>query len=571
MPNPINVGGVVGTDNVQPIYNPSALWQTWNINDIYMGGVAANKHVPKINDVVVQIVGSQITEYIVTEINLTTMVPTLQQVRVNELSGTLEEEDLLLTTGIPRYSDTYRLLVDSTVQPHRILVDERCRIGAVQASGVKIFRGADISNTGVVISQTYDAGGNYSGNTLPLELLTLDNVTNSALKSVGEGYTTANLSDNELVTAVIYASNGAVLSHRQLLVENTGFIRPLGAATKYVVGITLESPFLSTSDLGLIEFPYNLPLSGLELMGVVHYSNGDVQKYPVNGSKFSIYGFDEYISTQSGQGVNLVLKYTLDATEHTNITTSADGKSITKAYRAKTLSADGTYGVKLYPYPVWVDFVHGWRLQWFLLSLSRSVWYDVTSNVNINAVYAPYDPTAYGQVQTLSVSINMNAVNGIYQPYIHTQTVEVVLARQGTERVTPWMIGFTPNQTPRYGVDTHATAKFINTNRYEVKVDFGQTLQSSWLDKLYYQTLPLYSPGTESGPLVPTHFAVMVDGSEYIYTLDQWNQTLTINKAMTNGSTIYVRFMRQVGQETLQLSIAGLPLWFVDAQGVVIV
>lgn len=571
MPNPINVGGVVGTDNVQPIYNPSGLWQEWNISDIYLGGVGANKHVPKIGDVVVTIAGAQITRQIVTDINPTTLVPTLQEELQGDYSGDMPDEDLLLSVSVPRFSDTYRLLVDKSVQPHRIMVDERCRIGVVNATGVKIYRGADISATGQVISQLYDPSGNYIGDTLGLVTLALENASNIAIKSVAEGYTTANLVDNELVTAVIYASSGSVISHRQLLVENTSFIRPVSAPTKSIVGISLESPFLSTTDLGLIEVPYNLPMSSLDMVGVVHYSNGDSVRYPVDGQKFTIFGLDEYVSTQSGQILYPVLKYTLDGTEHTSVGTVADARSITKAYRIKTLAADGTYGVKLYPYPVWVDFVNGWRLRWFLMNLSRNVWYDVTSHVVINAEYAPYNPIAYGQVQSLSVSVNLGAVNGIYQPYIHTQTVEIVLARQGTERLTPWMIGFTPNQTPRYGIDVYATAKFINTNRYEVRVDFAQSTQTSWLDKLYHQTKPLYNTSTESAAPAPTHFAVMIDSSETIYPISQWNQTLTINRALVNGSTIYVRFMRQLGSEQLQLSIAGMALWFVDAQDVIIV
>jgi len=571
MLNPINVGGVVGTDNVQPIYNPSALWQEWNINDIYLGGVGANKHVPKIGDVVVTIAGAQITRQIVTDINPTTLVPTLHEELQGALSGDMPDVDLLLSVSVPRYSDTYRMLIDKSVQPHRILVDERCRIGVVNATGVKIYRGSDISSSGQVISQTYDASGNYTGDTLGLSTLAMENLSNIAIKSVAEGYTTANLQNNELVTAVVYAANSSVVSYRQLLVENTSYIKPVGAPTKSIVGITLESPFLSTTDQGLIEVPYNLPVASLDMVGVVHYSNGDSVRYPADGVKFTLYGLDEYVSTQSGQILYPVLKYTLDSTERSIVSAAADGKSITKAYRIKTLSADGTYGVKLYPYPVWVDFVNGWRLRWFLLNLSRNIWYDVTSHVIINADYAPYNPIAYGQVQTLSVSVNMSAVNGIYQPYIHTQTVEIVLARQGTERLTPWMIGFTANQNPRYGEGVYASAKFINTARYEVRVDFAQATQTAWLDKLYYQTKPLYNTSTESTAPAPTHFALMIDTVETIYAISQWNQALTINRNLTNGATVYVRFMRQLGQEMLQLSVAGLPLWFVNSQGAIIV
>lgn len=52
MPNPPNVGGVVGTDNVSPIYNPNGRWQVWNMEEIYLGDIAANKYVPKVNDVI---------------------------------------------------------------------------------------------------------------------------------------------------------------------------------------------------------------------------------------------------------------------------------------------------------------------------------------------------------------------------------------------------------------------------------------------------------------------------------------------------------------------------------------
>jgi hypothetical protein len=569
MPNPVTVGGVVGTDNVSPQYTPGGLHREWAMSEIYLGQAATNKHVPLIGDTVVDITGAQITRYIVKDINLANLVPVLVQEEIDPLSGTFTDADILVGAGVGQFADTYRLYVDKSVTPYKIQVDERCRIGTVSAVGVMIFRGADLSNQGQVISQVYDSGGNLIGQTLALQLLsTTAGVTNTALKNVAGGYTTVDLKNNELVTAVVYDMNGLVLSKRQLLVEETAYIASNILGLKYITGITLESPFMSSVDDHLIEYPFNLPTSGLDLRGVVHYSNGDTLKLPVDGGKFTIFGFDGYAATQAGQRLDgLVLRYSLDSNEATFVAGGANGSVITEPYRAITVGADGTYGIKLYPYPVWVDFVNGYRLKWFMYNLARNAWYDATNYVSINTQYSVFDPIAYGIVQRLSVSVNINAVNALYRSYVHTQVVDIVLARQGTERVTPWLIGFTPDQNPRYGVDTQASAKFISTNRYEVKVGSKATTMQQWLDKLYYAVKPLYAPNTEVGPLAPTHFEVNINGTLTAFTIDQWNAALTLNGNFVNGMTIYIHWTRRIGSTVLYLGVSGMPLWYVDSSG----
>jgi hypothetical protein len=169
------------------------------------------------------------------------------------------------------------------------------------------------------------------------------------------------------------------------------------------------------------------------------------------------------------------------------------------------------------------------------------------------------------------VSVNIRDVNGLYRSFVHTQTVDIVLARQGTERLTPWLVGFTPDQNPRYGGSTQATAKFLNTDRYEVRVNCGATTRADWLDKLYYSTKPLYSPNTETGPLEPTHFTVNVNGAMTLYTIDQWNAALTLTGSFFNGMNIYVHFSRRIGPTVLELGVSGMVLWYTDANGAVIV
>src|ERR1035437_1218023 len=128
MPNPINTGGVVGTDNVSPIYNADRRWQVWNMDEIYLGGIANNKYVPKINDVIFEIVGNTITKYIVTDISLTTMLPTYVEENTTPVSTEFTGEDILLGVGPGTQSDTYRVYIDKSVTPYRLAVDARLKV-----------------------------------------------------------------------------------------------------------------------------------------------------------------------------------------------------------------------------------------------------------------------------------------------------------------------------------------------------------------------------------------------------------------------------------------------------------
>lgn len=570
MSNPINIGGIVGTDNVAPIYNPSGRWQMWNMNEIYLGQEAANKYVPKIGDVVSEIAGVKIIRYIVKDINPSTMVPVFAQEDVTISSGIFDEDDVLLGVGPGQQSDTYRIYVDKSVTPYRMSVDARLKVAGTMCRYCKIFKGSDVSKTGNVISRVYDVGGNLVSENIALELAATTLLDNKAIKCVTPGFTTANLVDGELVTAVFYDDAGFVVSKRQLLVENTAYIRTTDADVRYIISVALRSPFLSTTNNRLIQYPINVPLNGLNLIGVVTYSNGETREYPVDGTKFSVFGFEQYVATQVGQRIKLVLKYSLDANEVNYSAVVGGDNHISEMYEAVTMSADGIYGVKLYAYPVWVDSVNGYRLEWFLYNLNRDVFYNVTPNVVINTAVAPYNPLAYGQLQRLSVSINLRDVNGVYKNYIHTQTIDIVIARQGTERVTNWTVGFSPDQSPRYGQDTHATAKFVGANNFSFNLSNGCTSLNTWLDKVYKTTQPLYNPITEFGPLEPTHFNLIVNGSKTEYPIKQWGSDLTINSTVNNNSTVFIQFIRRVGNTDLQLSVGGMIVYMVDSNNVII-
>jgi hypothetical protein len=565
--NPPNLGGVVGIDNIAPIYNPYDRWQSWNINEVYTGTIGAGKFVPKIDDIVFEIVGNSIIRYIVRDIDPFALIAQLQRETLANTDD-LSQEDIIFGVGVSTPSETYRVYVDKSVIPFTLTIDARNKIYGSMSNYCKIFKGTDTSTGGQVISRMYDTVNNFLGENIPLEVVAYDNLTNLSIKTVAPAFTNANLTDGEIVTAVIYNDQGGVVSRRQMLVVNTAFIRSADASKKYVTDISLRSLFMSPVNDRLIEYPVNVPLAGLNLTGRVTYSDGSYKEYPVDNTRFSIYGFNGYLATIVGQRINLVLKYNLQQNELSYNLTMLNNAQISQEYEAVTLNVDGSYNLKLYGYPVWLDDANGYRLEWFLYNLDRNIKYNVTPYVVINSDFRPFNPTLYGVVQNLNVSINIQNANGAFKNYIHAQTIDIVLNRRGSERFNNWTVGFSPDQQPRYGVDTFATAYFMNVNQWRVILDCGALDFETWLTRVYYRSEPLFDSSTEEGPVVPNWFALVIGDRVIEYPITDWNKELIINGTIQNNTTVYLRFFKRTGDTDLELSIAGLPMYYVDVNNI---
>lgn len=562
--NPPNLGGVVGIDNIAPIYNPYDRWQVWNLNEIYTGTIGEGKFVPKIDDVVFEIYGNALIRYIVRDINPTTMVAVLQQESPNHVDP-LSPEDVIFGVGVSTPSETYRVYIDKSVNPYTLAVDARNKVYGSMTNYCKIFKGTDTSNTsGQVISRMYDTNNNFLGENIPLELAAFDNLTNHSIKVVAPAYTNSDLKDGEIVTAVMYNDQGGVVSRRQMLVVNTAFIRSPDASKKYVTSISMSSPFMSSTSDKLIEYPINVPLNGLNLMGRVTYSDGSYKEYPVDGTRFTIFGFDGYLATIVGQRINLVLKYNLQPNELSYDLTTSDPAQISVEYQAVTLNVDGSYNLKLFGYPVWLDDVNGYRLEWFLYNLDRSIKYNVTPYVTINANYRPFNPTLYGVVQRLNVSLNIQDANGSFRNYIHAQVIDIVLNRRGSERIDNWTVGYSPDQLPRFGLNTYATAHYVSSNQWRIRIDCDTPSFEEWLEKLYMRTEPIYDNSREIAPVTPNWFALVIGSRTLEFPISQWNSDIIVNGNVQNNSNTYVRFFKRTSDTDLELAIAGLITYYVD-------
>lgn len=555
MSTPITATPPAGSDGVVPYWPKNNTWKIWNILELYMGPSTpgTNHYVPNVGDWAVDTNLNQF--YKVTALDPTTFIPTLQIVKGVVPVDEFSDQDRLLSPGPGPRSNTYLMYVNKNTKPYTAAIDARLYVLGTATRFCRVVIGSTLNGTEKVISAVYDSSGNLVGQDIPLEVVDGTN----AVKTVPPFNTTEDLTDGEVVTAQFFSDTGDLVSMSQLKVRNTGFIRSPALGTKYVTSIGLASPFLSSADPSKILYPLNVPLQGLNLMGVVNYSDGSSNTLPVDGTRFQLFGYNTgFVATVIGQKVPLVLKYNLAQNEIAYGATVQQGAFMTAQFEATTIEPDNQYMVKLVCYPIWVDSVNGYRLRWFLLNLDRTVWYDVTQYI----VYQnAFNPIAYGLQQRIQVQLNLQKVNGSFLNFNFTQTVWISLLNQGTERTTNWTIAFAPGQTPQFGPGNYAATTFINQNLWKVNLAMGETDIENWLARAYGATLPLYDTQNEPAPLVPTHFALMVGTTEYEYPISQWNQDLTSNQAIPDSSTLFVRFFKRTPDNDLQLSIAGFPVY----------
>lgn len=557
----IDTSGITGSDGVTPIYDPDGRFQIWKYEEVFFGPTTpgAKKYVPKIDDFVVSAV--PFVWYRVTNIDLATLVPTLDELEQVESGGDPDDLDLLLGPGDGTPSDTFRAYLDTAVTPFALTTDRRCYVRGNDAAYARIYRGADITDPNKIVSLQYDTQGNIIGDKIPLQLAEIDNVTNYSTKIMPTCFTMQELPDDERLTFVAYSTENRILSKRQLYVTNTSFVPSPNISTKFITGISLKCPFLSATDPRRIDLPQNVLLPGLNMIGVVHYSDGSTREMPVDGTKFTILGLNAYLTTVVGHQAGITLRYQLSAGEVSYGNQVGAVPHISEIYTVVTAQEDNAYSVKLFAYPVWQNQISGYMLRWFLYNAQRDVMYDVTNLVAYSPSAAPFRPTAYGVRQTVVVSVNLQSVNGSYRNYRHTQTQDLVLWNEGTERTTNWTIYFDQNQVPAYGLDNHADLTFVNYNYWKLKFDTGAATKEEWLQRLYYASKPLIDQLKESVPPAPTHFRITLGNQDYVQSIDQWSDEIIVGNGLNNNDTLFIHFISRNPITDLQLAVAAMPVY----------
>lgn len=555
------MSNINSTDGKTPIYDPDIYHRLWYMGDIWLGsGEAEGKYVVKKNDLVYDLNGGAITLYRVVSVDDETFEPTFKEALVNtdNLSETISNSDILFGVNSSSQADTYRIYLDNTTTPYTLCVDQRLQVNGTMTSYAKIFKGG---LEGETISKLFDNSGNYISDAIPLEKVAINNHDNYAIKSIPPCKCTHDLADGEVVTVVLYSDDGGIVSKRQLLVENTSFIRRLNTSTKYITHISLDSILLNPYDDRMIDYPINLPVNSFNMIGKVHYSDGSTISLPIDGNKFTLAGLNDFVATIIGQKVNLVLMYTLGKDEVSFNTVVGEHNVITEPYSLKVIDPDDEMSVKLFCYPVWVNENLGYTLRFYMYTQDRSLWYDVTDYVNFSDQTGEVDGTLYGYRQQKTVYVNMKDVSDSYKPYIHVQNIDVVLMRKPNGRETMWKVKSDTN-TGKYFFDMVAIkSSDINTGVWYVNIKNNKETVKEWLDAIYGIQEPMFNEAIENTYPEPTHFYLTVDDEIRKYEVQKdWDKNLELIHEPTLYSNVKIRFTRELGGNVLHLALVEIPV-----------
>lgn len=544
-----------------PIIDQQRGYREWLKREIYTGPSGTGPWVPNVDDAVRD---WDVGLFRVTSVDYTTGLSTMIPWHEPDSGNGVIANDVLLGSGPGSQSESYRMYVDTTVVPHTLALDGRLHIYSSQAAYCKVFVGTDITATGLVVSAQVDQNGNVTTENLSLSnVATSTQLNNTAIKAVNPGVCTANLQDGEVVTAVIYAANGTVLSYSKMLVSVTDFIRTTDAYQKYVTSIELLSPFRSSSDNSLINVPINVMIQSTALQGKVHYSDGSSIVLPIDGTRFQLAGLSNYVASVVGQHVPLVLIYNFAPNEYGyQLGGTYPNRFMTANYSITTTELVGAYSVKIYTIPVWNTVSNQYQLKYFLYNLDRNAVYDVTSYVQLVAPNGTFSPLSYNNTQTLTERLDLSSIGASYAYYIQTQTIDLNLLTPGTSALPNWWVQYSPGGA-QYGGNIFANVHNVSGTNYTVDLSSGKADLTSWLQAFYYDAEPLFDPIAEGQPLAPNFVRVKIGSFTRTIGVSEWDTVMTsvtLTTAPNPGEVALLEFILDTGTGVLELGIGAMPI-----------
>lgn len=474
-------------------------------------------------------------------------------------------DDVLLGVGPGYSSESWRVLLDTRVFPHRLDIDMKFWMYGVEAKEVRVFRGVNWREDGEVISAYY-AQGEYIDDALPLNLAGTHIADNKAIKSPARGYTTkSNLKDGQLVTVVAYANSGEPVSIAKMLIQNTNLARHADDQMLRVKSIELISPYLSKTAPNTLEVPIHVTMETVVMRARVTYTDGntktmDVVDEDANG-KFKLLGFKWWSPSQTGRPQDLVLTYQLsEGEEYSYLQGETANGRVTANYRIIGMPNDPARTLKVYAFPYWINNIQGYGLEYWLYDLDRQVARVIPkAAVELDQNSGQFDGLEYTLTQRITIGVNLGVVDVEYGDDRHVQKMQLSLLRDGGQNLSNWKVKFTASQQFWFGDGANALVKAVSGGVSTVNVSQGMTDFTAWLQKLYYNIQPLYDPREELQGLTPTHFIITTRTRSFEVPISQWRQDISFVTDLKEGENIYLKWIKRTVTGDLQLGVSGLP------------
>jgi hypothetical protein len=471
-----------------------------------------------------------------------------------------DANDMLVAVGPGYPSESFRMFLDTSTTPFTLTPDDRLHAYSSLADYYLVFLGSDISDaTGKVISAYYDGSLTYLGPEVPFESVPVEGPVQTVIKAHLPAFTSERLADNELVTIVHYNAQSGPTSKAQLLIMNSAAIRRSDTSKKYVKSIKIDSPYINSAEPRVIEFPLNVTVESLPMTLVVTYRDGKTNRMNMDNTVAFLHGLNNYIATEVGQEFALEAAYQLAEDEIAYGLTPTANRRIVESYIARTGPVDGAYECRLFVYPVWVSDLIGYRLEFWLYNMDRSTFYNVTSKMVLGQTSRPFDPVSYGTLQTLTYSVNLNAVDGRFLPFQFVSKFQIALLQPGSNRTANWEVFSRPDQASAYGRDLKGDMEYLNANLWNLRLANGAQTKEDWLRKMYYGAEPLVNPELEVTAPIPTHFRVVLLHNTYEFSVNQWNEVLKVNEAVADGELVYLQWIQRTALNDLQLAMTAVP------------
>lgn len=537
--NPTNVGSLTG---IVGIPNPTQRYTRWAIHEVYgLGTEATNVHIVNVGDTVLDI--KKHMEYVVIAVS-PEGIPTLEPLVLNQTTG-VRTEDTVLGTGPGLCSEGYRVYVNTKLIPSPFQIDTRVMINGSENAYVKIFRGHDTSNEGTVLSAMFNSAKRMTTENVPLEALTIPHKPNVTYKKPVGGHFTEGVQDGEVVTCVVYTNAGVPSARFRLLVVDTEFMRNIDESKKHIVDITLITPYLSNNDKLLVEFPIGMVAQSSSFLGKVTYNDGTYVTYPVDGTKFSLHGFDNFVASRLNDVTPVILNYRLSDTEFANNVRIVEDRRFTnKTYKLKTVESDNRYNVKLYPIIEWDSAKLEWKLTWWLYSLNRTAPVEVTRFIEIGANSRPFNGKQFGEAQEMTVAINLDRLGPSYAYFRHVEHFKITVLRPvvSTQVSSYYQVDFDSDSSIGNKTMIQLTG---GSGNWTLDLSNGFPNEMSLLQAWYYNSEPLIYPYNEL--VAPKPNIIRLSKGNWVREIaveDILDPIRNVNLAIANGDGFQAEFLR---------------------------